>query len=126
MHLSLDDAAPALGSDPVVEALFEREWVRGVLQLALAALRTECEESGRQATWVVFVAHDIDGAEVATPPTYAELAERFSLPRTQVTNYLNWARRRLRSHVVETLRGLTATDAEFREEARALLGTEAP
>jgi hypothetical protein len=74
----------------------------------------------------VFVAHDIDGAERQTPPTYASLASEFGLPVTQVTNYLNWARRRFREHVLETLRSLTTSDAEFRAEARALLGVDIP
>ena len=41
---------------------------------------------------------------------------------TQVTNHLAWARRELRKLVLERLRSLTATDAEFREEAEELLG----
>ncbi|MEO7963690.1 MAG: sigma-70 family RNA polymerase sigma factor [Gemmatimonadaceae bacterium] len=121
-HLSLDDAAPMLANDPQIDALFEREWVRGVMQLALTALREECDDASRETTWEIFVAHDIEGAELAQAPSYADLAERFAVPRTQVTNYLNWARRRLRAHVVERLRGLTASDEEFRDEARALIG----
>jgi hypothetical protein len=43
---------------------------------------------------------------------------------SQVTNYLHWARTRFRGHLVATLRALTASEAEFREEARALLGVD--
>ena len=129
-HLALDEAAPQVaggeGSEAALDALFEREWVRSVLQLSLAALRSECEGSGRHVTWQVFAAHDVEGAELDERPSYADLAQRFAIPRTQVTNYLNWARRRLRAHVIETLRALTASDEEFRDEARALLGAHVP
>jgi len=130
VHVAFDDAVSqggdGLGSEAAIDALFEREWVRSVLQLSLAALRAECEGAGRGITWHVFVAHDVEGAELEASPSYAQLAERFGIPRTQVTNYLNWARRRLRVHVIETLRSLTASDEEFRDEARALLGVETP
>jgi hypothetical protein len=76
--------------------------------------------ASRQVTFDVFVAHDVDGAD--DPPRYADLAARFGIPVTQVANYLHWARSRFRGHVLDTLRALTGSDAEFREEARALLG----
>lgn len=124
VHLSLDSAAHGVASDDAVDALFEREWVRSVFEQSLDALRRECEEANRLVTYDVFVAYDIEGAELVDRPSYAQLADRFAIPATQVTNYLNWARRRLRGHVLETLRALTTDDAEFRDEARALLGFE--
>jgi len=123
-HLSLDPALHTAGEEPEVEALFDREWVRSVFERSLGALRLECEAAGRQVTYDVFVAYDIEGVDAIARPNYAQIAERFGLPTTQVTNYLNWARRRLRGHVMDTLRALTASDEEFREEARALLGVE--
>ena len=66
--------------------------------------------------------NDVEGADA--PPRYADLASRFGVPVTQVANYLHWARNRFRGHVLETLRSLTGSEAEFREEARALLGRE--
>ncbi len=124
VHVSLDATAHGVASDEAVDALFEREWVRSVFEQSLGALRRECEESKRQVTYDVFVAYDIEGAESIERPSYGSIAERFGIPATQVTNYLNWARRRLRGHVLDTLRALTTDDAEFRDEARALLGFE--
>jgi hypothetical protein len=37
-----------------------------------------------------------------------------------VTNYLAWARRRLRGYVTERLRGVTSGERELREEMRRL------
>lgn len=125
-HLSFDPALHSPVGDSEVEQLFEREWVRSVFAQALEALRRECEGAGREVTYRVFVAYDIDGAELDQRPSYAEVARDFDLPPTQVTNYLNWARRRLRAHVLETLRALTTDDAEYREEVRTLLGIDPP
>jgi hypothetical protein len=45
---------------------------------------------------------------------------------TQVTTPLALARRELRAILLETLATLTASDAEFEEEARALFGRVTP
>ena len=54
--------------------------------------------------------------------TYQVLAESFGIPPTQVTNLLAWARREFQRIVLERLREITATEREFREEAKSLLG----
>ena len=118
----LDDA-DTLSVEADVDRLFAQEWARSVLSMSLDRLRQECEAEKRQRTYEVFLAHDVDGAD--EPPRYAELAKRFDLPVTQVANYLHWARSRFRGHVLDTLRALTASDDEFRDEARALLGRDA-
>ena len=120
-HLSLDDAS-AVAVDNDVAEVFDREWTRSVLSVALAALQKECKEHNRTSTWQVFEAYDIEGAEDGDRPTYDALAQRIDIPVTQVANYLNWARRRFREHVLATLRELTASDAEYRDEVRSLLG----
>jgi hypothetical protein len=57
-------------------------------------------------------------------PTYAEIAGALQVPQTQVTNYLAAVRRDLRRIVLDKLRQLTATEREFRSEARAVLGID--
>ena len=53
-----------------------------------------------------------------------QLALDFGIPVTSVTNQLFAARKRFRAIIVEVLRSATASDAEFRDEARRLLGVE--
>jgi hypothetical protein len=60
----------------------------------------------------------------AERPSYKDLAASFSIPITSVTNHLAFTRREFRRIVLERLRELTASDEEFRGEARALLGVE--
>ena len=83
------------------EEVFEREWQRQVFTFALDDLRAECERAGKQTQWAVFEAYDLTGE---ARPSYAELAARHGVPETQVTNYLAWARRRLRELVRERRR----------------------
>lgn len=120
--VSLDDAPELTAGNNDVDELFEREWVRSVMTLALEGLQRECAAAYRDSTYEVFVAHDVKGADLDVPPSYADIARRFALPVTQVANHLHWVRARFRAHVIDTLRALTGSDAEFRDEARALLG----
>lgn len=123
-HVSLDDAIHVSTTDDVA-ATFDREWIRSVLTKALDALHAECTERGRESTWRVFSAYDVAGSD-GDRPTYDTLAREIGIAPTQVTNYLNWARRRFREHVLGTLRQLTASDAEYRDEVRELLGGGTP
>lgn len=124
---------------PDVESVFEREWTRTVFELALASLRAELTGSDREIRLRVFEAHDLadpgapgsvaqetlaasDPGAPSARPSYKEVAARFGLPVTTVTNHLSFARRELRRHIIETLRELTASEDELRAEVHALLG----
>ena len=103
------------------DLLFEKEWARGVFALALRRLRDECAAAGKEQHFALLEQYDL----AAERPTYAELAHRFGIQVTDVTNHLSRVRRELRRIVLEVLHELTADEAEFREEARALLGDKA-
>jgi RNA polymerase sigma factor (sigma-70 family) len=105
------------------ERLFEVEWVRSVFGLAVEALRAEFLAAGREVPFRVFARHDLDEGD-GDPPSYADLAREFSIPVTTVTNHLSLARREFRRLLLETLRDITATDDEYRLEARLLLGID--
>lgn len=105
------------------DARIRDEWVRGVLSLALDNMRAAAAAAGKQTQVAVFVAYDVDDPPDETRPSYRALAERFGIPETQVTNYLAWSRREFRRHVLDALRALAGNDAEFREDARDLLGS---
>lgn len=99
---------------------FQREWVRSVFAMAVDRLRERCEREGKQTQFAIFERYDLDEDRGVT---YRELAAQFGIAEAQVTNHLAAMRRRFREIVLEALRELTATDQEFRAEARALLGT---
>ena len=115
-ELSRDDARAAAPDE-----IFQREWVRSVFAVAVERLRDECRASGKPRQFDIFEAYDLaDDRNVS----YRELAERFAVPETTITNNLAAARRMFRQAVLDTLREATASESEFRTEARALLGVE--
>ena len=110
----IDDALPGVDSP---EKAFDREWRRQLLSLALDDLRIQCEQNGKQLQFQIFHEYDLTDNE---RPSYAALALRYGIPETSVTNYLAWARRSLRTCVLERLHGTTANARELQEEMRRL------
>jgi RNA polymerase sigma factor (sigma-70 family) len=107
-----------------MDEYFEREWARSVLALSVDRLRTHYAATGREKYFHVFERYDLDAAATGDRVTYAEIADEIGARATDVTNYLAAARRQFRAIVLERLRELTATDDEFRDEARRLLGVD--
>jgi len=110
------------------EDFFEREWVRSVFSLAVTRLRDRTTASGQEKRFGVFSAFDLEEAvgSADARPSYQDLALRFGMTVVDVTNQLAAARRDFRRIILDLLRELTVSDAEFRAEARALLGVEPP
>jgi RNA polymerase sigma factor (sigma-70 family) len=134
LHLSLDFPAadgelrrldPAV--PPEMDAFFEREWARGVFSAGVERLRAELGSCGKSVYFQIFERYDLhdtlDGGP-ARRPSYEDLAREFGLTPATVTNYLAHARREFRRIVLDFLREMTATEEEFRREARSLLGTD--
>lgn len=122
VHLDFDAAETEIGRDrsaATPEEYFQREWVRSMFALALERLRIRCEAEGKQIPFAIFEAYDLEEDHGLS---YRDLAVRFGIPETQVTNFLAATRRRFREVVLEALREVTTTEAEFRAESRALLG----
>lgn len=113
--------------DPAdLDDYFRREWVRGLFAQAVTALRERCTAAGRARQFALFERYDVEGPDPGETLTYAELGRAFGLSTTQVTNQLFAVRREFRALVLETLRGLTATEEEFEAEARDVLGVDPP
>jgi RNA polymerase sigma-70 factor (ECF subfamily) len=106
------------------EDLFEREWVRSVFSMAVERFRETCVKDGKELRFALFSAYDLEGDAAVERPRYEDLARRFETTAVDVTNQLAGARRDFRRIVLDLLRELTVSDAEFRLEARALLGIE--
>jgi RNA polymerase sigma factor (sigma-70 family) len=114
-------APPAAGA---IDEYFEKEWARRVFSLALEGFRAQMLGAGKETHLQLFERYVLDAEDDAPKTSYKALAAEFDLSTTNVTNYLALARREFRRIVLEKLRELTATDEEFRREARALLGVD--
>jgi DNA-directed RNA polymerase specialized sigma24 family protein len=110
-------------SEVTPEDYFHREWVRGLFAAAIETLRRHYAEKGTSIRFRLFELYDLREDEDAAV-SYSSLANEFGLNVIEVTNYLAAARRQFRKIVLAKLRELTATDEEFRQEARVLLGVE--
>jgi RNA polymerase sigma factor (sigma-70 family) len=135
LHISLDFGAAeaeldraktslSAGASPqAMDDFLEKEFIRSLFSLAVETLREFCASRGKQVHYQLFEAYDLAG-EGSDHGGYRELARKFGIATTEVTNYLAFARREFRRIALEKLREMTASDAEFRREARALLGVE--
>jgi RNA polymerase sigma factor (sigma-70 family) len=116
-------ARPGTSNGLEPDDYFRREWIRSVFALALESLRDDCARRGKLTQYRIFERYYLDAADDgAARLTYAQLAAQFDVPVTQVTNYLAFARREFRRLLLEHLRELSASDDEFRADARDLLG----
>ena len=111
-----------LRSTENVEEFFAKEWTRSLFSNALERLRKECEERGKQVHFRLLELYDVE--EGGKDLTYDEVARQLGLKSTDVTNYLAYSRREFRRILLELLRETTANEAEFRREARTLLGLD--
>lgn len=128
--LSLDfeqaDGELARTEPPSPESLdqfFDQEWTRSLFGMAVEALREDLNRRGKATHFKVFERYDLDEGN-AQKPSYASLASELGISVTDVTNYLSLARREFRRTVLEKLREITASDDEYKLEARAVLGVE--
>jgi RNA polymerase sigma factor (sigma-70 family) len=112
----------AIPSPESLEEFFEKEWIRGLFELAVEDLRKHCEANERERTFRLFEEYDLAGDENIS---YDKLAAEYGIPVTDVTNALAWARREFRRVALERLREICGSDEEFQREARAVFGWEA-
>lgn len=124
-HAPIEDVDATLAAPDVdPDQVFREEWVRQLFHLAVEDLRRDAEQNGRETQWHVFERTDIRPASEGERPSYAELAEELGIATTKVTNDLHAARRRFRRGLLARLRDVCRDDAEWRDEARELLGIE--
>ena len=93
-----------------------------VFAQAVGTLRQKCGDTNNQIRFHLFERYDLE--ESAEKVSYATLASDFGLTKTTVTNQLAAARREFRKILLDKLRETTASDEEFQNQARDLLGVE--
>jgi RNA polymerase sigma factor (sigma-70 family) len=134
IHVALDfDAAEgelhsvaldvaSIPSSVSLEEFFQKEWIRSLFAMAVEDLRTLCEARGRLKTFQLFEEYDLEGVEQIS---YEKLAAKYSIPVTEVTNALAWARRQFRRIALDRLREICGSYDEFQREVLAVFGKQA-
>ena len=110
-----------------LEAEFQREWTRSLFGLAVEALRARCAGAGKEVAFTLFERYDLEGADGPTSgPAMRSSPRSRACPSRRSRTTCTGRGASFGAAVLETLREITASEAEFRAEARALLGVEAP
>jgi RNA polymerase sigma factor (sigma-70 family) len=122
-HFPFDEVEEEIGRQPSTsltpEDYFQQEWIRSVFTLAVDRLRAAFAD--RPDRFAIFEEYDLGDDRRLS---YRDLAARFGLTETTVTNHLAAVRRQFRQTVLDVLREITGSEEEFRTEARALLGVD--
>ena len=108
------------GTDP--DVFFQQEWIRHLFAMAVDDLHRECETNGKSVHFALFSKYDLQDPDLAKSVSYAQLGEEFGIAVTQVTNFLNFARRRFRQLLLDRMRAATGNEEEFQAEVRKLMG----
>ena len=111
-------------SAAAVDAVFDAEWTRSLLASAVSRLEATCAEQKKDAYARVFRRYVLEGESEGARPSYKAIADELGITVSDVTNYLAWTRREFRRLVLEELREITASEEEWRSEARAVLGID--
>jgi len=111
--------------DPVdpesLDSLFEQEWRRSLFEAAVSEVESLATTEIAKLQFTLFKRYDIERGS-AEKLTYEDLANEFGLTSATVTNHLHAMRTKIRLALLEKLRTITATEAEFLEESQTLLG----
>ncbi|WP_394829877.1 RNA polymerase sigma factor [Pendulispora albinea] len=105
---------------PDPEKLFELEWVKNLLELAVLGLRESCGRAGKDVHFRAFELFHL--SDEPDRLSYADVAAKLGISVRDVNNRLTYARREFRAAVLEALRDSTTSEQEMLEEARVVLG----
>ena len=119
-HAPLDDAAGV--ADPVAgpDRALDDAWRRELLERAYGRLCDELQHGGRERYWQVFRDYFLAGSPGGDQPTHQVLAARHGISRTDVSNWLDHAKRRFRAILRELVADTVMTPDELDDELRWL------
>lgn len=98
--------------------LFDREWVRTLLDNAVEESRGLLAARGHAHAVELFLGHDYS----SRPATYASLARKFGLTAIQVKKELQVARACIREVIRERVREIVATPEDLDDELKFVFG----
>lgn len=84
------------------DEIFDRQWADEVMAQGLLALKEELLGDGKDLYWRAYELAALE-PDPNRRPTYESIAATLGIRTTDVTNYLNHARSRLRAHLVRVI-----------------------
>jgi RNA polymerase sigma-70 factor (ECF subfamily) len=107
---------------PEAADLFDVEWAKQAVDVAVGRMRRECESGGRADLWAVFKSRVLDPAlSDAVPVPYERLVPQFKLASPQqASNLLATAKRMFTRNLREVVAEYAEDDADADEEVERL------
>lgn len=125
--LSIEALEEAAGAMPETAATPEEEfddgWTREVLELSVAELERDLERRGKGRIFEIFQSYAL-AQDSERSPSYRDVAERFGVTESDVTNHLHTARRELGAIVGRRIGEYVRDDEEAETERRRILGVK--
>lgn len=104
------------------EVLFDRVWLREVVRNVLAALKAECDATGKQTHYLLFHARVVLPALDGEPlPSLEQLAHEFGLEFKQAANQVITARRAFIRLLKREIRGYVSSGKDADDELRDVM-----
>jgi len=122
MIVSMDDAAvmdmPGLSGELTPDEAFNHAWASQLLDDVLAAVETECRDTGKGVHWKVFRERTvIPLIENTKPPSLRSLCEKHSIPdEAKASNMIITVKRRFRAELTQQVRLAVSSDTDIEME----------
>jgi hypothetical protein len=107
---------PGLSADEY----FENEWVRNLFTVAVEELHASLAAEGKSDHFALFLQSDLQDKTGADRAILDEIAKRLGIPINDAMNTLASTRLKFHHIMIDIVRSLTTTDAEFQQEMRKI------
>lgn len=119
-HISLDvdddelrTLEPSARGDATPEDVLDTLWRREIVERATDELETELREAGKELYFDVFTDYFLASENALD---YQDLAEKYGISKTQVSNFLMHAKRRYRVHLRDTVMATVSDEEQLTDE----------
>jgi RNA polymerase sigma-70 factor (ECF subfamily) len=121
VHLALEAAADVVDARaPAPDEVLDACWRRELLERARQQLEAELTANGRATHWRLFAEYFLDDGGT---PDHRTLASRHGISTTDVSNWLDHAKRRYRALLRALVAETVGSEEELQVELRWLFGT---
>jgi RNA polymerase sigma-70 factor (ECF subfamily) len=121
---ALKDEEAGRGYEPAegetAEEVFNRNFARALLARVFERLKAACERDRKPVYYELLRAQFFDTGPGGSRPSYQDLASKFRLTETDITNFLHRAKRLYRDLLRSEIRSYVSSDEEVEEELRDL------
>lgn len=98
---------------------YESEWARHLLTLAVEELNIRMGQEGKDKDFSLFLKHDLQDRSGSERVTLEDIATELTMPLSDALTSLAKTRQLFQTILLDLIKSLTSSEAEFRKEAQA-------